>query len=82
MMSFASPVTLISSIRKEHHMPMSADFNPTDTVYGILPCVTSLKRYWFYYLHNVPLIFPYLSLLSIYCVLVIANKKSARINLL
>lgn len=37
MMSFAAPVTPISFIRKEHHMPMSADFNPTDTVYVILP---------------------------------------------
>jgi hypothetical protein len=37
MMSFASPVTPISSIRKEHHMPMSVDFKSADTVYGILP---------------------------------------------
>lgn len=42
MMSFASPVTPISAFRKEHHMPMSVNCNPTDTVYGILP--TTPKR--------------------------------------
>lgn len=55
MMSFASPVTLISFIRKEHHMPMSTNCKPTDTVYGTLPVlfmnclflpITSLLFIW------------------------------------
>lgn len=47
---FCITCKLISFIRKEHHMPMSA-INPTDTVYGTLPCNTEFVKkrdYWAY----------------------------------